>query len=494
MLNDSTSTTGSTSSPYSSSSNSNSNSLNRSVIINSSLLMATSPSFSNHNMNDLSNSSQLLCDSLIHHQHHHHQEQPEPSTSPASSVASSTSSSHNINTSTNSHGRSSSKKLPNSTSSLTKIYRNNFRFGVEIIETNNHSKKRRSKSQTTQAETYFASLSEHNHQLIQDILQLKNQLKDKDKIIEELREIRNKLENEMQELSASLFEQAYSMVNTARAEKAQAEKLLKEANGKIEVIQAEVKALKELVITSTPSAPNKHLLQAHKNHQQTHNRQLSLNHQTFNTNNNNNNIQKQLNSTAPIELLVNNPNINGTTNNNSNNNINNSQSFTRQISSIVENKMRHSNSSSSFSETVNHNNCNNSSLSVKTHRRTPSDQKPKSLIDKLFETTMSSSTPSNSPPKSSINYNNNNNNNNNNNETNIQTDQINSIVFEIPELDTVVFDELVEWKNNPQLEINDENKFMKRIYSEDVEPCLNFQNNNKQVIYYFLKFKNVSKN
>ena len=51
------------------------------------------------------------------------------------------------------------------------------------------------------------------------------------------------------------------MVNTAKAETAQAEKLLKEANGKIDVLQAEVSALKELVVSTAPtsSTPNKHL-------------------------------------------------------------------------------------------------------------------------------------------------------------------------------------------------------------------------------------------
>lgn len=46
------------------------------------------------------------------------------------------------------------------------------------------------------------------------------------------------------------------MVNKAKEETAQSQKLLKEANGKIEVLEAEVKALKALVITSTPSSPN----------------------------------------------------------------------------------------------------------------------------------------------------------------------------------------------------------------------------------------------
>ena len=78
------------------------------------------------------------------------------------------------------------------------------------------------------------------------------------------------------------------MVNTAKAETAQAEKLLKEANGKIDVLQAEVSALKELVVATAPtsSTPNKHLHpytsnpKTHKSVQ--HVRQSSWGQQTLN--------------------------------------------------------------------------------------------------------------------------------------------------------------------------------------------------------------------
>lgn len=49
------------------------------------------------------------------------------------------------------------------------------------------------------------------------------------------------------------------MVHEAKDETAQSNKLLNEANGKIDVLEAEVHALKALVLTSTPSEPNKHL-------------------------------------------------------------------------------------------------------------------------------------------------------------------------------------------------------------------------------------------
>lgn len=134
-------------------------------------------------------------------------------------------------------------------------------------------------------------INRYNKQLLEDLYILKRQLKQRDETIEKLNDIRNKLENEIQELSASLFEQAYSMVNTAKAETAQYEKLLKEANGKIDVLQAEVKALKEVVLTSTPT---KHMMNSSSNltinnntnnhalnTTKSHSRQSSLNQQSL---------------------------------------------------------------------------------------------------------------------------------------------------------------------------------------------------------------------
>lgn len=49
------------------------------------------------------------------------------------------------------------------------------------------------------------------------------------------------------------------MVNAANVKAAASEKALKEARMQVEVLQAEVEALKTLVLTSTPSQPNAHL-------------------------------------------------------------------------------------------------------------------------------------------------------------------------------------------------------------------------------------------
>ncbi|XP_053741431.1 guanine nucleotide exchange factor for Rab-3A isoform X1 [Synchiropus splendidus] len=85
------------------------------------------------------------------------------------------------------------------------------------------------------------------------------ELKLKDKECERLSQVRNQLEQELEELTASLFEEAHKMVHEANVKQAAAEKQLKEAQGKIDVLQAEVTALKTLVLTSTPSSPNRQL-------------------------------------------------------------------------------------------------------------------------------------------------------------------------------------------------------------------------------------------
>ncbi|XP_041966395.1 guanine nucleotide exchange factor for Rab-3A isoform X1 [Alosa sapidissima] len=85
------------------------------------------------------------------------------------------------------------------------------------------------------------------------------ELKLKGEECERLSHVRNQLEQELEELTASLFEEAHKMVREANVKQATAEKQLKEAQGKIDVLQAEVTALKTLVLTSTPSSPNRQL-------------------------------------------------------------------------------------------------------------------------------------------------------------------------------------------------------------------------------------------
>jgi len=84
-------------------------------------------------------------------------------------------------------------------------------------------------------------------------------LKTKDEEILKLSRIRDEVESEMSELTASLFQEAHRMVQEANVKRASAEKYLAESNMKIDGLETEVAALKTLVLTSTPSQPNRHL-------------------------------------------------------------------------------------------------------------------------------------------------------------------------------------------------------------------------------------------
>ncbi|XP_061416245.1 guanine nucleotide exchange factor for Rab-3A-like isoform X3 [Lethenteron reissneri] len=95
--------------------------------------------------------------------------------------------------------------------------------------------------------------------LKEELAKAQEDLKLKDEECERLSKVRDQLGQELEELTASLFEEAHKMVREANVKQATAEKQLNEAQGKIDVLQAEVTALKTLVITSTPSSPNKEL-------------------------------------------------------------------------------------------------------------------------------------------------------------------------------------------------------------------------------------------
>lgn len=81
------------------------------------------------------------------------------------------------------------------------------------------------------------------------------ELKLKDEEVEKLSNLRIELESELEELTASLFQEAHAMVLEANIKQSNAEKRFEETNNKVEMLEAEVEALKTLVITSTPSKP-----------------------------------------------------------------------------------------------------------------------------------------------------------------------------------------------------------------------------------------------
>jgi len=88
---------------------------------------------------------------------------------------------------------------------------------------------------------------------------LQEELRLKEEEVGRLSRIRDDVEAELEELTASLFQEAHRMVREANVKAAQAEKSLAESDMKIDGLETEVAALKTLVITSTPAMPNKHL-------------------------------------------------------------------------------------------------------------------------------------------------------------------------------------------------------------------------------------------
>ncbi|XP_030323677.1 rab-3A-interacting protein isoform X3 [Calypte anna] len=100
--------------------------------------------------------------------------------------------------------------------------------------------------------------------LKEELAKAQRELKLKDEECERLSKVRDQLGQELEELTASLFEEAHKMVKEANVKQAAAEKQLKEAQGKIDVLQAEVAALKTLVLSTSPTSPSREFQSAGK--------------------------------------------------------------------------------------------------------------------------------------------------------------------------------------------------------------------------------------
>ncbi|XP_065050971.1 guanine nucleotide exchange factor for Rab-3A-like [Rhopilema esculentum] len=93
--------------------------------------------------------------------------------------------------------------------------------------------------------------------LRQELARAHQELRKRDEECKKLSSVRDDLDKEVEDLTASLFEEAHKMVTDAKTKQASAEMQLKEAQMKMDGLEAEVAALKLLVITSTPSNPGK---------------------------------------------------------------------------------------------------------------------------------------------------------------------------------------------------------------------------------------------
>ncbi|KAJ8373773.1 hypothetical protein SKAU_G00043530 [Synaphobranchus kaupii] len=94
--------------------------------------------------------------------------------------------------------------------------------------------------------------------LKEELAKAQRELKLKDEECERLSKVRDQLGQELEELTASLFEEAHRMVREANVKQAMAEKQLKEALGKT-CSRPEVVALKTLVLSTSPTSPCKDL-------------------------------------------------------------------------------------------------------------------------------------------------------------------------------------------------------------------------------------------
>lgn len=100
-------------------------------------------------------------------------------------------------------------------------------------------------------------VKEHAFARLEEELRKANEtLKLRDEEVSRLSRIRADVEAELEELTASLFQEAHNMVKEANLRQAAATRALKESSMKVDVLSAEVTALKTLVLTSTPSHPN----------------------------------------------------------------------------------------------------------------------------------------------------------------------------------------------------------------------------------------------
>jgi len=244
------------------------------------------------------------------------------------------------------------------------------------------------------------------------------------------------------------------MVNTAKAETAQAEKLLKEANGKIDVLQAEVTALKEVVTNNNNNNKQNHHLPQGAKSQNGHVRQSSLN-LTLNQ------MSKMSLATAANLTM---PSITC-----SNTSLNKSNS---SIVLQVNSESLSVSSEMGDREVKRH---------VKGHKRGLSHNdiqlqpQPKSFIDKLFNSSTSQKELEQQQKKHIIESFQA---NRKQQAVSRSSEDVSNNDVAVPEQDydieinEVYFREIKDWRQTPDL--LETSEFTKRVYREDIRPCLDF--------------------
>ncbi|GMR34252.1 hypothetical protein PMAYCL1PPCAC_04447 [Pristionchus mayeri] len=107
-------------------------------------------------------------------------------------------------------------------------------------------------SSHTEATFAFGMVSAEDviRRLEEELESARMQLKERDEKVSRLSLMQTTVDSEVQELTEKLFQEAYKMVNVAEERRERAEKLQRESKLKVDVLQAEVDALKLIVSTS----------------------------------------------------------------------------------------------------------------------------------------------------------------------------------------------------------------------------------------------------
>ena len=255
-----------------------------------------------------------------------------------------------------------------------------------------------------------------------ELQKAQKELKLRDEEISKLSRIRREVEMELEDLTASLFEEANRMVQEAKHASRKSDKKLQEATMKNDVLLAEVKALKVLVRNTIPNCST------------TSSRQSSLKgaKPTASSAPSSSNGLNLIKSQFTPKLIRSPKNslraiINRTT----------SIPFhSRTSKTTVSKLMKHSSEKRSCKKSPS-----NYELASEVSRYVNDQSNESSVLEKVKE----------------------------------ETDQCLSDSKRFGEIDPIYYEEFLEWKKKPVLNKED-SKFMQRIYEEDVETTMNFKN------------------
>lgn len=252
-----------------------------------------------------------------------------------------------------------------------------------------------------------------------ELQKAQKELKLRDEEISKLSRIRREVEMELEDLTASLFEEANKMVQEAKHASRKSDKKLQEATMKNDVLQAEVKALKVLVRNTIPNCS-------------TNSRPGSLKG------------SKPASSSAPSSS-------------NSLNLIKNQ--FTPKLIKSPKNSLRaiinrtsipfHSRTSKMTVSSL------RKSEKSRSCKKSPSNYELASEMSRYLNEPSNESTVLEKVKE--------------------ETEQCINDAKRFGEIDPIYYEEFLEWKKKPVLN-KDESPFMRRIYEEDVEPTMNFKN------------------